>query len=163
MKKIILITILCASLMLITPLTSVAQENKISNNLSDKPDIDGLVVQIRTAVDEILQKYGHIPMVRSQCDVILNTLDWFPGNIVFCIILFILLIPLALLAMYFLGTGNDYYWQLFGALSFAVAWTLDSNCPPGTPFFNWPFQTIYTMLETKFNINTFDDCPCLQE
>ena len=41
MKKPILITLCCASLMLLTPLVGVAQENTVSNNLSEQPnDVD---------------------------------------------------------------------------------------------------------------------------
>ena len=56
MKKPILITLLCTCLMLVTPLVGVAQENKISNNPSEQPDIDGLVSHLRVVIDEILEK-----------------------------------------------------------------------------------------------------------
>ena len=162
MKKIILITILCASLMLITPLTSVAQENKISNNLSDKPDIDGLVVQIRTAVDEILQKYGHIPMVRSQCDVILNTLDWFPGNIVFCI--FLILIILSLEILFFLLLRLDIASYTLWVILLILFSYSSSYCNPLNSFnINLSHQPIFTLSETNDSTNQLDGCPCLQE
>ncbi|UCF49087.1 MAG: hypothetical protein JSU91_04875 [Thermoplasmatales archaeon] len=89
MNKPILIALCCASLMLVTPLTSVAQENTVSNNLPEQPnDVEGLVAQLRVVIDEILEKYGHIPMVSSLCDVIIK-LDWFPGFIVYLIIFYI--------------------------------------------------------------------------
>jgi len=40
MKKEILITLLCAGLMLVTPFTTVARENKITSNISEQPDIE---------------------------------------------------------------------------------------------------------------------------
>jgi len=163
MKKEILITILCTSLMLVTPFTSIAQENKVSNNLPEQPnDVDGLVVQIRTVVNDILVKYGHIPLVRSLCNMINNILSWYPGNILYCILLFILAVPLASLLLII----GWWYRNLF-YLVILILHEFDSNCPPKTPFFfDWSssFQSIYTMLETKDNLtNTFDGCPCLQE
>lgn len=107
MKKSILITLLCAGLMLVTPLSSVAQENKISNNIPDMPDdVDDFVAQIRIVVNEILEKYGYIPMVKSLCNMVLNTLDLF-GNIIICIFLYILYIPVKSLYYLLWSFGID--------------------------------------------------------
>jgi len=100
MKKEILITLLCAGLMLVTPFITIAQENKVSNNLPEKPDIEGLVAQIRVVIDKILQKYGHIPIINNVCSVILKLLELI-GKIIFCITLLIIEIPLAILFLIF--------------------------------------------------------------
>ena len=165
MKKPFLITLCCASLMLVTPLVGVAQENTVSNNLPEQPnDVEGLVAQIRTVVDEVLQKFGHIPMVRSLCNVIQNALGLF-GLILSCIfylIMALLLGPFVVILIYF-NYDED-------ALNLAIVVAIfitefDSNCNPFYPPWNLklPFQSIYTLSETKDNINTFAGCPCLQE
>ena len=155
MKKEILITLCCASLMLVTPLTSIAQENTVSSNLPEQPnDVEGLVAQIRTVIDEILQRYGHIPMVRSLCNVILNTLGLL-GDLTICIIIIIT----ALLTMPFI-----WYSYFIHSLFILCLLVVDDYCPPYNNLISkLSFQSIYTMLETKDNINTFDGCPCLQE
>ena len=94
MKKTIFITLCCASLMLVTPLTSVAQENTVSNNLPEQPnDVEGLVAQIRVVIDEISEKYSHIPIITKQCGIILNLLELF-RNMTICIFSIMLFIPL---------------------------------------------------------------------
>jgi len=62
MKKEILIACICIILILITPFTVVAEENKITSNIVEEPDVDGLVDQIRFVINEILQNYGHLPI-----------------------------------------------------------------------------------------------------
>ena len=164
MKKTILITLLCASLMLVTPLTSVAQENTISSNIPDIPDdIKGLVEQIRAVADELYEKYGYIPMVMNLCNIIFISLDLI-GQILLCIFLTMITIPLLLIVAVVFAILNVIP-PIAGGLLFIILSNYDRNCPPGTPFFDWfsSFQSIYTMLETKDNINTFDGCPCLQE
>ena len=51
MKKPILITLLCAGLVLVTPFTTVAQENKVSSNLSDEPDVEPKDYLFQTIID----------------------------------------------------------------------------------------------------------------
>jgi len=51
MKKEILITLLCASLMLITPFTTIAQENKVSSNLTDESDVEPKDYLFQTIID----------------------------------------------------------------------------------------------------------------
>ena len=154
MKKTIFITLLCASLMLVTPLTSVAQENKVSSNLTDNPDINGLIVQIRIVVNEILEKYGHIPMFRSLCDSILNTLGLL-GDLTICIILIITLFLTA-----------PFIWDSYflWSLTILCLLLLDDYCPPYDKLISkLPLQSLYTLSQTNDLTNTFDDCPCLQE
>ena len=86
MKKPILITFLCAGLMLVTPFSVVARENKISSNLTDEPDIEGLVAELRVVIDEILQTYGHIPMVSNLFNRTIGTLCYFKLTIILAII-----------------------------------------------------------------------------
>ena len=160
MKREILITLCCASLMLVTPLVGVAQENTVSSNLPEQPDdVEGLVAQIRTVIDEILQRYGHIPMVSSLCNVIQNALGlivlW-----VICWVIFIICLLFIPVVWLFILLGLDYIWQNIMWTILGVAMILDSECPD---IFSPPIKSLYTMLETKDNINTFDGCPCLQE
>ena len=105
MKKEILIAIVFASLMLFTPFTTAAQENKVSNNLSEQPDVEGVVAQLLVVINEILQKYGHNPMVRSLFNLILD-LIWYPGKIIICVFLYII--------FSFIGALWVYAWQVFG-------------------------------------------------
>ena len=158
MRKEILITFAIASLLLITPLTGIAQENKVSNNLIEQPDIDGLVAQIRTVANEILEKYGHIPIISSLCNMILNSLNlivlW-----VICWVIYIicfLFIPIIwfcfLMGLYI---GQTILWYIL-----AVAMIIDSECPD---LFSPPIKSIYTMLNVDDNTQSFDDCACLQE
>ena len=95
MKKTILITLMCATLILVTPFTTVAQENTISNNLPEKPnDVEGLVAKLRVAIDEILQKYGHIPSIAKQCGIILNLIYYILSIMVWVVSLIIWVISL---------------------------------------------------------------------
>jgi hypothetical protein len=164
MKKPILITFCCAGLMLVTPLVGVAQENTVSNNLSELPnDVEGLVAQIRTVVDEILQRYGHIPIIAKQCGIILNLLE-LVGYMIICIFLIMLFIPVFILHTVFLLLRLEYLRQYMAMFTVGIGLLTYVFCPPYNEFISkLPFQSIYTMLETKDNINTFDGCPCLQD
>jgi len=73
MKKEIIIAIICAGLMLGTTFSVVARENTISSNITEKLDVEELVAQIRIVINEILQKYGHIPMVSYLCDILVKS------------------------------------------------------------------------------------------
>ena len=153
MKKTILITLCCASLMLITPLTGVAQENTVSNNLPEQPDdVEGLVAQIRIVVDEILQKYGHIPIVRGLCNMILGLLSDLIGKIIYCITLIILAIPVGILGL-FLGLvlRLEYIAYHFLGMALVLISKYDRNCPPSTPLNNLlsSFHPLYTLSETN--------------
>jgi len=161
MKKTILITLCCASLILVTPLTGIAQENTVSNNLPDKPnDVDGLVAQIRVVIDEILQKYGHMPMVRSLCDAILNTLGLFVLWVI-CEVIFIICLLFAPVVFFLFLMRLDYIAQNIFWTILHVVNILDTYCPDSFP---QSFKSIYTMLETKYNLtDQFNGCPCLQE
>jgi len=163
MKKTILITILCASLMLVTPFTTVAQENTVSNNLTEQTDIGGLVDQIRTVIDKILEDYRHIPIITKQCGTILNLLDSV-GYMIICILLIMLIIPVFILHTVLLLLGLEYLRQYIMAIAFGVGMLMVKYCPPlYKSISKLPYQSIYTLSETKDYINTFDGCPCLQE
>ena len=161
MRKNILVAFALSSLLIIAPLSVIAQENKISSNLTEQPDIDGLVAQIRTVINEVLENYRHIPIISSLCNVILN-LAWYPGNILYCIflmgIIILLTIIFLLVFLIFLVIPPNLL-DLLGIFENEHF----RNCPPFTPFFDWPSKSIYTIIETKDNINSFDGCPCLQE
>jgi hypothetical protein len=166
MKREILITLLCAGIILITPLTSVAQENKISNNPSEQPDIDGLVSQLRIIIDEILEKYGHIPIVANLCNMIFNSFS-FIGNYLICITILILLIPLAILFLIVDSLGLNIAWWVVFLVSFELVSLYLLLCPPSItiPFINLetPFKSLSTLTETKDITNLIEDCPCIQE
>ena len=163
MKKHILIAFVCASLILITPFTVVAQENKISSNLTEQPDIEGLVAQLRVVIDEILQKYGHIPMVANLCNMILDLSDLI-GKILYCIALIIIFIPFAILFLFFgLVLRLEQIGLAFGVYAFITVMEYDLNCPPSTPFFDWPLKSIYILSDTNDIPNLVNDCPCLEE
>jgi len=164
MKKEILITLLCAGMLLVTPLVGIAQENKISDSIPDmSDDVEGLIAKIRTVVNEVLEKYGHIPTVRGLCNVILNTLDS-AGDMIICIFLIMLFIPVFILHTVFLLLGFENLRQYMAMFTVGIGLLTYVFCPPYNEFISIPsFKFIYTMLETKDNINTFDGCPCLQE
>ena len=123
-------------------------------------DVDGLVAQLSFVIDEILQKYGHNPMINSFCNMILNII-WFPGKIVICILLYIVTMFIAQLWIW--------AWQVFdlpiadvlfnlAVLVFILLIAID--CIP------FPYKIsnpIFSLLETKDIINQLDGCPCLQE
>jgi hypothetical protein len=158
MKKEVFISILCAGLMLVTPFTTIARENKISNKILEQlDDVDGLVTQIRTVVNQILQKYGHIPVVKDLCNVILNSLG-LVGRIIFCVFLYILLIPLTLLAGIFLVLEIDYLWHIFGGLAIIISLMTSLEC---SGYFNPSFKSLYTLSGTNDILEL--DCSCLQE
>jgi len=169
MKKTILITLCCASLMLITPLTGVAQENTVSNNLPEQPkDVEGLVAQIRTVVDEVLQRYGHIQIVKGICSGILRFLDNSVFKTIwriFCTLLFYFVaIPLGMLVMIILFILKPYdYSYMITFLTFLIFISWAAICSDYSITKSiLPFQSIYTMLETKDNLTqSFDGCPCL--
>lgn len=165
MKKEIFIALFCTGLVFITPLTSIAQENKVNNSLSEQIDVNGLVVQIKTVMNEILEKYGHIPFVSNFGNLILNLLELI-DKIIFCITLIIIFIPVAILFI-FLGLvlGFKYIAYNIGAIALVLITEYDRNCPPGTPLFDWlsPLKTIYTLKDIDDITNLIEDCPCLQE
>ena len=144
--------------MLVTPFTTVAQENKESNNVTDKPDAEGLVAQIRTVIIEVLQKYGHIPNVRNPCNAILNKLDSI-GLILFCISILVVELPIIILFIIFETLGITKIWYPLGQILFILFHIFDSNCNELIP----PFKSIYSLSETKDINNLANDCPCLQE
>ena len=124
-----------------------------------EPDIEGLVAQLRVVINEILQDYRHIPIVRSLANTILNTISDI-GRIIVCVFLYIIIIPLTLLAAIGLSLKIDYLWYLFGTLATFVALILDMEC---REYFNPPSKSIYTMLDTNDITNLVDECPCMQE
>ena len=162
MKKPILITLCCATLMLVTPLTSIAQENKVSSNLTDSPDIDGLVTQIRTVVDEILQKYSHIPIISSLCNIILNTLSLI-GNVIICIFLIMLAIPIFILYGVFKYLRLDILLVRITLAAVFIGMVIYDYCSPFNKFISkLPFQSLYTLSEPRDITNLARGCPCLQ-
>ena len=160
MKKEILIALLCAGLMLVTPFTAVAQENKISSNLKEQPDVEELLTQIRVVIDEILEKYRHIPIIGNLCNMVLNSLGLL-GNIIICILLIIIAIPIGLVAVILAILGFDNIALNLAALVFIIIDISGDYCTPYNSFISkLPLKSISTLIEIN-NISELD-CPCLQ-
>jgi len=155
MKKEILITLLCAGLMLVTPLSGIAKENTVSNKILDQPDdIDELATKIRTLVDEILEKYGHIPIVSNFCNMIYSSLG-LVDNIIYCVALIIIAIPI-----FFIVSFNWIFFEHLGILALILTSILmlySVECSQSLSLINFlnPLKTRSTFTEHP--------CPCLQE
>jgi hypothetical protein len=159
MKKEILITLICAGLILVTPLSGVAQENKVTDNLKDEPDIEGLVSQIRTVVDEVLQKYGHIPMVRTLSNDILIKLN-VPDNFFYCILLFSITIPVLLIYWIISWFGFGFYLQKIILVLFLDIQRFCTNSKSFTTIL--PLKKTYDMTEINDITELVSDCSCLK-
>jgi len=158
--------------MLITPFTTIALENKVSNNLPKQPnDVEGLVAQIRVVIDEILEKFRHNSKVVNQCDIILKLLVLIikllllPFRLVFCIFFIIfssaLIMVLVKLWDKFPELENE-IWMMVFFLDIIWAFT----CAPSS----FPFKSSILSLKTKYIISepnyitkSFYSCPCVQE
>ena len=176
MKKEILITILCASLIVITPFNVVAREKTISNNIVEQPDVKEFINNYRVAVNEIFEEYSHIPMVFNLCKVLINFLDSLSlGLILFCIFVYVEIFVCLVLTFFFFAIGLGYlgaylaYWGLIGAM-FA-----DSYCHNKKEFSYDLYLNKLSNIKSIINadlsnlnvlnnrIEDFIDCPCLQE
>jgi len=160
MNKKILVACLCVTLMLITPLV-VAKENKITTNIMEESivvepnvdDIEGLVAQLRVVINEILQDYGHISMIRNQCNKIVDVLDSF-GLIVYCIFLCVLFLPLFIIVLFmnFLGLWGTYIFNNILWLTLGIAMTIDLDC-----------LSSGSNLSLNSMSNLINECPCMQQ
>ena len=87
-----------------------------------EPDVEGLVAQLRVVINKILQTYGHNPIIRSLCNMILD-LTWFPGKNIICgTLLFLSLLILSLcvnLALFF-NTDMPPYLSYFALFLFII-------------------------------------------
>jgi hypothetical protein len=97
MKKSILIALFCVSLMLITPLTVVAQENKIRSIITENPVVDRFIAQINNRINDNMGKYENKPNLPIILDFIrfLLKLVFFPLQFFVSILRFILAIILS--------------------------------------------------------------------
>jgi hypothetical protein len=157
MKKEILVACICACLILVTPFTVVARENTLSNNLTDEPDIEGLVAQLRVVIDEILQKYGYIPMIRTLCNYIHNTMNLI-GKIILCAILWAIFIPIFIISelIYItMGWVHGFIPWLLDYVQLLLILMIGLEC-------NF-FGPLWNITETNDITNLAKDCPCLQE
>ena len=154
MKKEFLITILCAGLLIVTPIVVVARENSISNILSEHPDVEELVAQIRATLNEILKKYGQDPKVNNACGVILFLL-YFLARIALCILIFILAIPVLIFYFIALIKGDMKLIEVVSNIQASVLMIIEL-CSP--------IYFKYQPKITKINdiTNLVNDCPCLQ-
>jgi hypothetical protein len=126
---------------------------------SNVDDIKGLVAQLRDAINQILLKYGHIPMVRSLCNMILD-LTWYPGKIIICGTLYIIFSFIVALWVYawqvFGFDGNS----LFTLAMYVFALLLIADCIP------WPYKSLKplsTLTGKNYISELASQCPCLQE
>jgi hypothetical protein len=107
MKKYILITMFFVSLMLITPLTVVAQENKIKSIITENPVVDRFIAQINNRINDNKGKYENkqnLPIIWEFLRFLLK-LVFFPLQLfvsIFKFILAIILSPVYLLAFFIL-------------------------------------------------------------
>jgi len=157
-KKIITvvgITILFLGLA-IQPSIATVQPEKIDV----EPDVEGLVAQLRVAVNDILQRYGNNPMVRSLCNIILD-LTWYPGKIIICLFLLICFILTFGLFIKLLINFDIKIPQLEALAMFVFGlYLILFDCYPG-----WPYKSLkpISTLTGKININNLvNDCPCQQ-
>jgi hypothetical protein len=165
MKKGIIIVLACASLMLVTPFTVVARENKVISNLSDNQYIEGIVSQLRFVFNEIFQNYGYTSRVANLCNVILNILGFF-GLFLTCIGLFFILLIIEIcmfISVFFRFTGpfEDFFTEAFLFLNPIF----DSLCFPSSTLNNLkiPLKSLYILSETKDIASLANKCSCLLE
>ncbi|KYK32062.1 MAG: hypothetical protein AYK22_00445 [Thermoplasmatales archaeon SG8-52-3] len=167
MNKEILIAILFTIIMIVTPFITVARENKISNNLTDQPNIKELVIQLNVLIKKISQLYGYIPLVDSLCNRIigiLNTIVLF----MFCAIfgLFVA-IPLAIimLILFFSGITNTYIGQAIFYTLFLIFFIWDYNCNfitfPVVSLLENLIKPIFTVKNKNDILELYRECPCI--
>lgn len=166
-NKKILVACLCIILMLITPFTVIARGNKVTSNLIEESDVEGLVAQLRVVINEILQEYGYIPMIRTICNKIVDVLDSF-GLILYCIFLIVLMIPVAIifLILYFLGLRGTYIFLYVGSIILALSVEFDFNCHKlvSSNLFLKSLSNIFSIDTSDSSILTgLDECPCMQQ
>jgi hypothetical protein len=101
MNKKIIIAFICASLILITSFTVVAQESKVTSNRTDETNIGGSVNQLRIVFNEILEKYGSISNSVNISGIILNLLGLFV-KILCYMVYYMVWIPLVYIAFFIL-------------------------------------------------------------
>jgi len=169
MKKKILIAIICANLIFITPFTVVAKENKINNNMIARLNIEGLVSKIRVLLDKILERYGQIKIVNNLCNLINEVLEKI-SLFLFCALFGILVaIPLAIimLIMFFSGLTNSYIGQAIFFALFSIFFIWDFNCNfitfPVDIFQSLPFNSISPLINKKIYTEFSENCSCLHE
>ena len=168
-KNIILasgITILFLGLA-IQPSVATIQPKNIDIKPNDD-DIEGLVAQIRIVINEILQDYGHIPVIRTLYNKIVDILGLF-GRILFCVFLIVLVIPLFIIFVIMglflqLGLIENY------DIGENLFWSILAICL-GLTFFCSNFKSPLKSLSNIYSIDIsnsstltgLDECPCMQE
>ena len=120
-KKQIIISLICAALVFITPFVVVAQENEITENQKYESDLEGLVDQLKILINDILDNFGQFKLIKTLCNIILGALD----TIVLLFLCFVfgmlVALPLALLMLilFFTGITNTYLGQIIFFTLFA--------------------------------------------
>ena len=84
MKKEIIIALVCAGLMLVTPFTTIAQENKVSSNLIEQPDIEPKDYLFQTIIDITNNPDVKKLLEQHNYDLFKIDIDRSIYNIIFC-------------------------------------------------------------------------------
>jgi len=130
-------------------------------------DIEGLVTQLRIVINEILQDYGHIPIIRNLCNKIVDVLDSF-GLILYCIFLIVLMIPVGIIfvILYFLGLRGTYILLYVGSIILWLSVEFDKNCLLliSSNLFIKSLSNIFSIDTSDSSILTeLENCPCMQQ
>jgi hypothetical protein len=167
MKKEIIIVIICSGLIFFTPFTSIAKENTLTNDLiKHTNNLSNLVNKMRFQIDEILEKYGHLPMVSLLCNQILNGFGPFLTGLV-CISYNMLFLISFSLFFFFIQIDIQEIAGFAYILCVISIYTLHGNkCiyPVGLVeyFLDYVFGE-KTLPEIDLLSNQIDKCPCLDE
>jgi hypothetical protein len=99
MNKKILILFIFASLMLMTPITAVARENKLIDNFKDQPDAERIIIQIMSTANKMKEKYNYVSKASNTSGIILNLLSLIV-RIFYYIIYYMVWIPFLYIAFF---------------------------------------------------------------
>ena len=145
----------------IQPSIATVQPEKIDV----EPDINyakGLVAQLQVVINEILQEYGHIPIIRTLGNIIYNiiVIIW---RVLYCTYLLIVAPLTFILALILTLLGiNDI--ELV-AWAYAYLYLFDKYCFPLSS--NSPLKSISNInriyTSDSPTLTGLDDCPCMQE
>ena len=147
----------------VQPAIAIVQPEKIVIE-SDVDDVEGLVAELRIVINEILHKYGHIPMIRTQCYKIIDVLNSFK-ILINCILIIILAIPLIIIvfSMLVLLIVENYLFQNLFYLLVAMLAYFDVNCRGNY----LPFKSLSNInrivASDSSSLTEIDVCPCMKE
>ena len=129
-----------------------------------EPDIEGLVTQLRVVINEILQDYSHIPIIRTLGNKIINILSLL-GSIIICISLILLVSSLVIIfiIMGILGLKDN---DIYSALSIMILGLAISTMVFCSGYFI-QFKTLSNInrlyASDSPTLTGLDECPCMQD